>query len=194
MTHALTRATQGVLAAAFFTAGGAQAGDYLERQPVQAFIEEAVAETGVERERIEGWLGGAEYQQSIIDAITRPAESKTWGEYRPIFLTEKRIEGGVAFVEENAALLDQVASTYGVSPYVITAIIGVETYYGRLTGGYRVIDALATLGFDYPRRGDFFRGQLLEFIRLAGEENLDMDRAEGSYAGAMGMPQFIPSS
>ena len=167
---------------------------YLERDDVQVFLDRAVDETGVERERIEQWLGSAAYQQKIIDAITRPAESKTWGEYRPIFLTDKRIEGGAAFMDENAVLLDKVASTYGVSPYVITAIIGVETYYGRLTGGYRVIDALATLGFDYPRRGEFFRGQLIEFIRLAGEENLDMDRAEGSYAGAMGMPQFIPSS
>lgn len=170
------------------------AAGYLERDEVQTFLDRAVDETGVERDRIEQWLGSAVYQQKIIDAITRPAESKTWGEYRPIFLTEKRIEGGVAFMEENAELLEEVAATYGVSPYVITAIIGVETYYGRLTGGYRVIDALATLGFDYPKRGEFFRGQLIEFIRLAGEENLDMDRAEGSYAGAMGMPQFIPSS
>ncbi|MCL7745252.1 lytic murein transglycosylase B [Guyparkeria hydrothermalis] len=170
------------------------AAGYLERDEVQAFLDRAVDETGVERGQIEQWLGSAVYQQKIIDAITRPAESKTWGEYRPIFLTEKRIDGGVAFMEENAELLEEVAATYGVSPYVIAAIIGVETYYGRLTGGYRVIDALATLGFDYPKRGEFFRGQLIEFIRLAGEENLDMDRAEGSYAGAMGMPQFIPSS
>ncbi|KTG16972.1 MULTISPECIES: lytic murein transglycosylase B [unclassified Guyparkeria] len=170
------------------------AAGYLERDQVQAFVDRAVEETGVERDQIEQWLGSAAYQQKIIDAITRPAESKTWGEYRPIFLTDKRIEGGAAFMQENAELLDEVASTYGVSPYVITAIIGVETYYGRITGGYRVIDALATLGFDYPRRGEFFRGQLIEFIRLAGEEDLDMDRAEGSYAGAMGMPQFIPSS
>ena len=170
------------------------AASYLERDDVQSFVDQAVDETGVERARIEQWLGGAAYQQKIIDAITRPAESKTWGEYRPIFLTDKRIEGGAAFLDENAELLGEVAANYGVSPYVITAIIGVETYYGRITGGYRVIDALATLGFDYPRRGEFFRGQLIEFIRLAGEEDLDMDRAEGSYAGAMGMPQFIPSS
>ncbi|QGT77690.1 lytic murein transglycosylase B [Guyparkeria halophila] len=194
MTHALNRATQGVLAAAFLAVGSAQAGDYLDREPVQAFIDEAVGETGVSREQIEAWLGDAEYQQKIIDAITRPAESKTWGEYRPIFLTDKRIERGAAFVQEHGELLDEVASTYGVSPYVITAIIGVETYYGRITGGYRVIDALATLGFDYPRRGEFFRGQLVDFIRLAGEEGISMDKAEGSYAGAMGLPQFIPSS
>ncbi|TKA90065.1 lytic murein transglycosylase B [Guyparkeria sp. SB14A] len=194
MTHALNRATQGVLAAAFLAVGSAQAGDYLDREPVQAFIDEAVGETGVSREQIEAWLGDAEYQQKIIDAITRPAESKTWGEYRPIFITDKRIERGAAFMQEHGELLDEVASTYGVSPYVITAIIGVETYYGRITGGYRVIDALATLGFDYPRRGEFFRGQLVDFIRLAGEEGISMDKAEGSYAGAMGLPQFIPSS
>jgi len=182
-----------VLVLAGLTAVPASA-NYLDRDEVQSFVDRAVSETGVSRDRIEGWLGSAAYQQKIIDAITRPAESKTWGEYRPIFLTDKRIERGVAFMDENAALLDEVAANYGVSPYVITAIVGVETYYGRLTGGYRVIDALATLGFDYPRRGAFFRDQLIDFIRLAGEENLDMDSAEGSYAGAMGLPQFIPSS
>lgn len=193
------RSFHGALLAAFLVAGsafagGAGAGDYLERADVQAFIDEAVDETGVSRAQVEAWLGDAEYQQTIIDAITRPAESKTWGEYRPIFLTDKRIERGAAFVKEHRELLDEVASTYGVSPYVITAILGVETYYGRITGGYRVVDALATLGFDYPRRGEFFRGQLVDFIRLAGEEGLSMDKAEGSYAGAMGLPQFIPSS
>lgn len=172
----------------------ALAGDYLERDEVSAFVDQAVEQTGVPRARVEQWIGGAEYQQTIIDAITRPAESKTWGEYRPIFLTDKRIQGGVGFMREHAELLESVEQTYGVSPAVITAIIGVETFYGRITGGYRVIDALATLGFDYPRRGNFFRGQLIDFIRLAGEEGLDMDKAEGSYAGAMGMPQFIPSS
>ncbi len=194
MTHAWTRAAHGMLLAALFTAGGAQAGDYLDRDEVQGFIDQAAGETGVSREQIEAWLGGAEYQQKIIDAITRPAESKTWGEYRPIFLTDKRIERGAAFVREHEELLGEVESTYGVSPYVITAIIGVETFYGRITGGYRVIDSLATLGFDYPRRGEFFRGQLVDFIRLAGEEDIPMDKAQGSYAGAMGLPQFIPSS
>ncbi|WP_410474735.1 lytic murein transglycosylase B [Guyparkeria sp. TX1] len=182
------------LVAGSLVVGGAQAGDYLEREDVQAFVDQAVDETGVSRTQVEAWLGSAEYKQKIIDAITRPAESKTWGEYRPIFLTDKRIERGAEFMQEHGELLDQVAGAYGVSPYVITAIIGVETYYGRITGGYRVIDALATLGFDYPRRGEFFRGQLVDFIRLAGEEGLSMDKAEGSYAGAMGLPQFIPSS
>ncbi|MFO7808596.1 lytic murein transglycosylase B [Guyparkeria sp.] len=199
MTHAWAWSFHGALIAASLVAGsvavgGAQAGEYLDREDVQVFVDQAVDETGVSRAQVEAWLGSAEYKQKIIDAITRPAESKTWGEYRPIFLTDKRVEGGAAFIQEHGELLDEVASTYGVSPYVITAIIGVETYYGRITGGYRVIDALATLGFDYPRRGEFFRGQLVDFIRLAGEEGISMDKAEGSYAGAMGLPQFIPSS
>ncbi|MFP4252541.1 MAG: lytic murein transglycosylase B [Guyparkeria sp.] len=194
MKHAFSGPLGGAILAAFLVSGVAQGGDYLERDEVQAFVDQAVGETGVDRTQIEAWLDDAEYQQKIIDAITRPAESKTWGEYRPIFLTDKRIERGAAFVDEHRDLLEEVAATYGVSPYVITAIIGVETFYGRITGGYRVIDALATLGFDYPRRGEFFRGQLVDFIRLAGEEGISMDEAEGSYAGAMGLPQFIPSS
>ena len=183
---ALGVASPGVLA----TAGD----DYLERDDVRAFIDRAVSETGAPREDVERWIGSAEYQQKIIDAITRPAESKTWGEYRPIFLTDKRIEQGVAFAREHAELLEEVERTYGVPREIITAIVGVETFYGRITGSYRVIDALATLGFDYPRRGEFFRGQLIDFIRLVEEEDLDIDQARGSYAGAVGMPQFIPSS
>ncbi|MDG4868513.1 lytic murein transglycosylase B [Guyparkeria sp. 1SP6A2] len=203
MKHAWERGScrlrSGLVALLLTTAGTvmsapALAGAYLERDEVRAFVDQAVEQTGVPRAQVEQWIGGAEYQQKIIDAITRPAESKTWGEYRPIFLTDKRIQGGAAFMREHAELLESIEETYGVSPAVITAIIGVETFYGRITGGYRVIDALATLGFDYPRRADFFRGQLIDFIRLAGEEDLQMDRAEGSYAGAMGMPQFIPSS
>jgi membrane-bound lytic murein transglycosylase B len=172
----------------------ATTGDYLERDDVQAFMDRAVEETGAPREQVERWIGSAEHQQTIIEAITRPAESKTWGEYRPIFLTDKRIAEGVDFAREHAEALGAIERTYGVPPEVITAIVGVETFYGRLTGGYRVIDALATLGFDYPRRGAFFRGQLIDFIRLAREEGIDVSRAEGSYAGAVGMPQFIPSS
>ena len=193
MKNAWHWSLRGGLVAAFLVAGTAQAG-YLERDDVQAFIDRAAEETGAPRGEIEQWLGTAEYQQSIIDAITRPAESKTWGEYRPIFLTDKRIGEGIAFAREHAAALAEIERTYGVPPEVIAAIVGVETFYGRITGGYRVIDALATLGFDYPRRASFFRGQLIEFIRLVDEEDIDVTRAEGSYAGAVGMPQFIPSS
>ena len=168
--------------------------DLLERADVQAFIEQAVEQTDLTPDQVRNLLGDARYQQSIIDAITRPAESRTWGEYRPIFITDKRIRDGVAFWNEHETLLDEISSDYGLPPEIIVAIIGVETAYGGFIGNYRVLDALTTLGFDYERRGEFFRGQLIEFIRLADEQDLDMDKARGSYAGAMGLPQFIPSS
>lgn len=134
------------------------------------------------------------HQPSIIEAITRPAEAKPWYRYRPIFLTERRINGGIKFWQEHAALLARAEKEYGVPAQIIVAIIGVETFYGRNKGSYRVIDALSTLGFDYPPRGKFFRNQLEEFLLMAREEKRDPLEFLGSYAGAMGMPQFMPSS
>ncbi len=134
------------------------------------------------------------HQPSIIEAITRPAESKPWYRYRPIFLTEQRIKGGVKFWNAHAESLAAAENEYGVPAHILIAIIGVETFYGRHKGNYRVIDALSTLGFDYPPRGNFFRGQLEQFLLMAREEKRDPLEFLGSYAGAMGMPQFIPSS
>jgi len=140
-------------------------------------------------------LHKARYQQSIIDAITRPAESKTWREYRPIFLTEKRINDGVEFYTDNAALLKRVEKETGVPATLVTAIIGVETAYGRNAGHYRVIDALTTLAFYYPPRADFFRSELRQLFLLHGETfPKPLDSLIGSYAGAMGWGQFMPSS
>jgi membrane-bound lytic murein transglycosylase B len=140
-------------------------------------------------------LHKAQYQQSIIDAITRPAESKTWREYRPIFLTEKRINDGVEFYTSNAALLKRVEKETGVPATLVTAIIGVETAYGRNAGRYRVIDALTTLAFYYPPRADFFRSELRQLFLLHGSTfPKPLDSLIGSYAGAMGWGQFMPSS
>ncbi len=169
-------------------------GNYAERADVREFARETAQKTGLPQTEIQQWLDAAKYQQSIVDAMNRPAESKTWAQYRPIFITPKRIAAGVVFWNDHAAELDAISKKYGVSPAIIVAIVGVETFYGQRMGNYRVIDALATLGFDYPKRGAFFRGQLASFFTLAAKEHLDMNNALGSYAGAMGMPQFIPSS
>jgi len=165
----------------------------------EAFVERAVSEFGLDAAEVKALLARAEYKQSIVDAMTRPAESKPWHEYRPIFLNDRRIDEGIRFWRENRELIDSVSKQYGVDPQIIVAIIGVETLYGRITGSYRVIDALATLGFYYPKelardRSEFFSTELMHFIKLAKEENLPLDEVTGSYAGAMGMGQFIPSS
>ncbi|MEO5558332.1 MAG: lytic murein transglycosylase B, partial [Dokdonella sp.] len=141
-------------------------------------------------------LSGVKVQQSILDAIARPAEAtKPWSDYRPIFITDKRVDDGIAFYRANRELLDRVGQEYGVPPEIIVAIIGVETAYGRNAGKYRVLDALATLAFHYPPRSTFFRGELKQLF-LLGEHQLALPLGElrGSYAGAMGWGQFMPTS
>lgn len=160
----------------------------------EAFAKRLANEHGIDIEYIRGAIEGAEYQQAIIDAITRPAESKPWHEYRRIFVRDTRIDGGIEFWRANRALIERVAAEFGVPTEVILAIVGVETNYGLNTGSYRVLDALVTLGFYYPKRGEFFARELGEFFRLSREEELPLDRIKGSYAGAMGLGQFIPSS
>ncbi len=165
-------------------------------QRIAAFVDYAATTYGVAPERIRGVLAQAEYKQSIIDAITRPAEAvKPWREYRTIFLTPARIDGGVAFYRDNRAALDRVSAQTGVPAEYIVAIVGVETSYGRNTGSYRVLDALYTLAFDHPKRAPFFAGELAQLFALTAQEpQLDPLTLKGSYAGAMGMGQFMPSS
>ncbi len=161
---------------------------------VSDFLDTMVSEHGLERERVEALLAEARHQQSIIDAITRPAEAMPWHRYRPIFLGEERIAEGAEFWQNHEALIDRIADEYGVSQAIIVAIIGVETRYGQHRGRHRVLDALATLAFDYPPRADFFGRELAQFMLLIEEEELDPLEIRGSYAGAMGVPQFISSS
>ena len=161
----------------------------------QAFIDKMVKEHQFDATEISTLLGQAKKQQSIIDAMSRPAEKRlNWGQYRKIFITDKRIKGGMTFWKENQALLEKAEKTYGVPAQIITAIVGVETYYGRITGKYSVLDSLYTLGFHYPPRAKFFRSELEEFLQLAREEGVSPTEPLGSYAGAMGRPQFISSS
>ncbi len=162
---------------------------------IEDFVTEMVREHGFTPSALKAVLDKAEKKQSILDAISRPAEKTLeWKDYRKIFITDKRIRGGVHFMRKHRAVLERAEMVYGVPKEIITAIIGVETYYGRMAGNYRVVDALSTLAFDYPPRAEFFRGQLEEYFILAREENIDPLSIKGSYAGAMGYGQFIPSS
>ncbi|MFU8831068.1 MAG: lytic murein transglycosylase B [Wenzhouxiangella sp.] len=160
----------------------------------EEFVARVVAEHGLDADEVRAVLADASYQQAIIDAITRPAEARPWHRYRPIFMTETRIAGGAEFWRANQALLENVSERFGVPVEIIVAIVGVETNYGSNTGSYRVIDALATLGFYFPRRASFFASELGHFMSLAHEEELPIYEVRGSYAGAMGLGQFIPSS
>nr|WP_255978159.1 lytic murein transglycosylase B [Stutzerimonas stutzeri] len=170
------------------------AADY-QGEKVAEFVREMTQDYGFASEQLVELLAQAERKQVILDAISRPAERvKPWKEYRPIFITDSRVAQGVDFWRENQAALERAEKEYGVPAEVVVAIIGVETFYGRNTGSYRVIDALSTLGFDYPPRQPFFRQQLKEFLLLAREEQVDPLKLTGSYAGAMGLPQFMPSS
>ncbi len=166
-----------------------------EREAVQAFADELVESQGLDAERVLTLLGSVSPLQGVVDAISTPAERVlTWADYRPIFIKPGRIERGRKFLNEHAAIFKNAEARFGVPREIIAAIIGVETWYGRYTGSYQVLASLATLAFDYPPRADFFRSELAEFLRLTHEEKLDPQVIVGSYAGAMGLPQFISSS
>ncbi len=161
----------------------------------QKFINEMSTKYNFDKAYVAEVVGGAETLQSILDAMSRPAERvKPWHEYRKIFITEKRIREGAEFWNLRNETLEKAAAETGVPMRMIAGIVGVETYYGRITGNYRVVDALSTLAFDYPPRSKFFRKELQEYFLLAREEGLPIEEIKGSYAGAMGPPQFIPSS
>jgi len=171
-----------------------------------AFVRETAAKYAIDPAYIESVLAQAEIRDSIINAISRPAEAKPWRDYRPIFITQPRIDGGRAFLAEHRDELAKVEAKYGVPAEVIVAIIGVETSYGGNTGSYPVVDALYTLAFAYPRthapdkiarenmREAFFRDELAQLFALGKETGLDITQLTGSYAGAMGWGQFMPSS
>jgi membrane-bound lytic murein transglycosylase B len=168
---------------------------YSDRDEVRAFIDGLAEKHRFNRAELLGLFRRAERQEKVLEAIKKPAERVlTWSEYRPIFVTPDRIAGGVQFWRQHAALLRQAEQTYGVPAGIIVAIVGVETRYGKQTGKYRVFDALTTLGFEENHRQGFFRSELEHFLLLARDQRLDPMAVRGSYAGAMGMPQFISSS
>lgn len=173
----------------------ATAGDYEGSPQVAQFVGEMTRDYGFAGEQLMDVFREVARKQSILDAISRPAERvKPWKDYRPIFITDSRIARGVDFWRQHEAALTRAEREYGVPASVIVSIIGVETFFGRNTGNYRVIDALSTLAFDYPPRADFFRKELREYLLLSREEQVDPLTLKGSYAGAMGLPQFMPSS
>ena len=183
------------LLASLFTFTTVAASNYSAQPQVRVFIDRMVSEQGFDRNELIAVLDNAERREDILELMRKPAEKRLqWHQYRKIFLTQSRIDGGVTFWKENADLLKQAAEAFGVAPQIIVAIIGVETRYGGNTGRHRVLDALATLAFDYPPRSQFFTGELEQYLILAREEDIDLLTTTGSYAGAMGYGQFIPSS
>jgi membrane-bound lytic murein transglycosylase B len=167
----------------------------IRRSEVKDFIAQMAATSPFTKRQLRKWMKAAQSQPSIIEAMERPAEkAKPWFEYRPIFVTERRIREGAEFWIAHRQALDQASIKSGVAPEYLAAILGVETYYGRLTGSYRVLDALSTLAFDYPARAKFFRDELEQYLLLTRDLGLDPLSVKGSYAGAMGAPQFMPSN
>jgi len=167
----------------------------LKRPEIKAFVDDVAERTRISRAQLRKMLKAAQPQPKIVELISKPAEKVTpWWEYRARFLTEERISLGVQFWQDNREALERIAAEHGVAPEYIVAIIGIETKYGRITGRYRVLDALTTLAFDYPERSTYFRKELEEFVLLTREESLKATVPLGSYAGAMGPAQFMPSS
>jgi len=194
MTHG-SGAARGILLLVSLACSLSAAGQTVNSSARTAFIDKMVAQHGFDRPALKSLLDEAVIDKTILDTMARPAERVVpWFEYRKIFLTEERIAAGVRFWGEHADTIQQVADRYGVAPEMIVSIVGIETYFGTRMGRYRVLDALATLAFAYPPRASFFTSELEAFLLLAREEHVDPKAALGSYAGAMGAGQFIPSS
>ena len=169
--------------------------DYSEHPEAKDVIKTLVSEHGFDESYVIKILQTAKKQEQILKSMSSPAEfTWTWDRYKKLFLEEKRISNGKKFIKENSDLFIKVEREFGVPKEIITSILGVETRYGKIKGSYRVLDSLATLGFDFPRRSKFFKSELIQFFILTRENNLDINAVQGSYAGAMGYGQFISSS
>lgn len=165
-----------------------------DRADVQAFMKKMQTKHGFTEKELVAIFDEVEIQQGIIDAMNRPAEGKPWYQYRPLFITNDSINNGVRYYSQHKEALERAEKDFGVPAEVIVAIIGVETRYGRVKGSHKVLDALSTLAFEYPKRSPFFTKELEELLVLTKEEGIDPRTLKGSYAGAMGTPQFMPSS
>ena len=166
-----------------------------KRSDVKEFVSHMASTYSFKKRTLRKLLSSAQIQPAILEAMEKPAEkAKLWYEYRPIFLNERRIKEGTDFWLAHRQALEQAGAQSGVAPEYIAAILGVETYYGRLTGTYRVLDALSTLAFEYPARGKYFRDELEQYLLLTRDTHMDPKTLKGSYAGAMGAPQFMPTA
>lgn len=173
---------------------GSCAAQAAELPGIPPFIDEMVAKHQFRRAELEQVFARAQHRPAIIEAISRPSTARPWPEYRASFVNRQRVRLGLEFWDKYRATLRRAEKKYGVPQEIIVALIGVETIYGRNAGSYRVLDALTTLAFDYPRRADFFRSELEHYLLLARDQQFDLLAIRGSYAGAMGVPQFMPSS
>ena len=183
-----------VLATTLILPGVANAKNSTQQSKINHFIQDMVKKHQFDKKTLTELFKQFKFQPKIIKLIKKPAESMTWVRYKPIFITDKRAQQGVAFWQKHHKTLAAAEQKYGVPAEIIVAIIGVETYYGNRTGGYRVLDALGTLAFGFPRRAKFFSRELAHFLVLTQQEKVDPLSIKGSYAGAMGIPQFMPSS
>ena len=162
---------------------------------VQEFVRDLAKRHGFVESELKRVFANAQRLDPVLEAIARPAERvRSWEDYRALLVTERRIAEGVEFWKKYPRTLERAERKYGVPPEYVVAIIGVETFYGRNTGSWRVVDALTTLAFDYPPRAGFFRSELEQYLLMAREAGVDVFSVRGSYAGAIGIPQFMPSS
>ncbi len=165
-----------------------------QRKDVQLFMDSMVKQHHFDKKQLTAILSEAQFQPKIIESMERPFEKKTWDIYKDLFLTSQRVQAGLVFWHDNQKALEQAQKQFGVPANIIVAILGVETLYGKNQGNYRVLDALTTLAFDYPKRSEFFTKELKEYLLLCREHGVPATKYMGSYAGAMGKPQFMPSS
>lgn len=177
-----------------FSVSAMAATPFTQRADVKRFINEVSKETKISKKELIKVMEQVEVQPKIIDAMNRPYEKKHWDTYQKLFLTHNRVTNGIQYWQEHQQKLDRAEKHYGVPARMIVAILGIETLYGQNQGQYRVIDALSTLAFNYPKRAPFFRKELKEYLILCHEQGISPLKYKGSYAGAIGMPQFMPSS
>ena len=167
---------------------------FTQRKDVKQFINMMVTKHHFNAKQLTATMNQVSLQPQIIESMERPYEKKNWDVYRDLFLTAQRVQGGLDFWAANRTALERAQKRYGVPPEMIVAILGVETLYGAKQGDHKVLDALATLAFEYPKRSPYFTKELTEYLLLCREHKVPATHYKGSYAGAIGKPQFMPSS